>query len=253
MSEPFRFHPVPVPEAAPVRWLSRASGRVTGPGVRWLLVLGIGLLHGLAIWALQAGLGVRTVEAVVPVQVLADLLDNAPSPPPPASPPSASPAPAHAVPPAPVARPVKPMPTPAPVQPPTAALPEPAAAITAVAAPAAVAPAPDPAPAAPVAASPVPAVPAIEKPSSDAAYLRNPPPAYPPQSVRLGEQGQVVLRVFIEADGRASQAEILHSSGFERLDQVALQTVRRWRYVPGKRAGVPEAMWTTVPLSFVLD
>lgn len=247
MSEPFRFHPVPVHEAAPIRSPSRAFGRVAGPGLRGWLVLGIVLLHGLAIWALQTGLGVRAVEAVVPVQVLAGMMDNAPSPPPPAPPQ----APAHAAPAAPVARPVTPMPAPTP--PLAAALPEPAAAVTAVAAPTAVAPAPDPAPATPAVAPPAPPVAAIEKPSSDAAYLRNPPPAYPLQSVRLGEQGEVVLHVFIETDGRASQAEILRSSGFERLDQVALQTVRRWRYVPGKRAGVPEAMWTTVPLSFVLN
>ena len=35
--------------------------------------------------------------------------------------------------------------------------------------------------------------------------------------------------------------------------QAALATVQRWRYVPGKRAGVPEAMWFNVPIRFVLD
>jgi protein TonB len=27
----------------------------------------------------------------------------------------------------------------------------------------------------------------------------------------------------------------------------------RWRYVPGKRGGVPEAMWSDVPINFVLE
>ncbi|PZO11210.1 MAG: energy transducer TonB, partial [Burkholderiales bacterium] len=116
-----------------------------------------------------------------------------------------------------------------------------------------------PAPAEPVVAAAPPAPPAppaqprIELPSSSADYLNNPRPPYPPLSKRLGEQGKVVVRVFIDVDGTASRAEVRQSSGFERLDQTALQTVLRWRYVPGKRAGVPEAMWFNVPISFVLE
>ncbi len=110
--------------------------------------------------------------------------------------------------------------------------------------------APAPAPAAPPA---TPAPPVVVLPSSSADYLNNPRPAYPPLSRRLGEQGKVVVRVFIEVDGTASRAEVRQSSGFERLDQTALETVKRWRYVPGKRAGVPEAMWFNVPINFVLE
>jgi protein TonB len=90
-------------------------------------------------------------------------------------------------------------------------------------------------------------------PSTQADYLNNPRPPYPPLSKRLGEQGRVVLRVRIETDGTASQAEIQRSSGFERLDQTALKTVLRWRFVPGKRNGVPEAMWFNIPIHFVLE
>ncbi|MFN7121982.1 MAG: energy transducer TonB, partial [Hydrogenophaga sp.] len=98
-----------------------------------------------------------------------------------------------------------------------------------------------------------PAPPRIELPSSSADYLNNPRPPYPPLSKRLGEQGKVVVRVYIEVDGTATRAEVRQSSGFERLDQTAVQTVLRWRYVPGKRAGVPEAMWFNVPINFVLE
>ena len=95
--------------------------------------------------------------------------------------------------------------------------------------------------------------PVVSLPSSDADYLNNPAPAYPRISRRQGEQGTVVLRVFINTDGRADKAEIRTSSGYSRLDEAALDTVKRWRYVPGKRAGVPEAMWFNVPIRFVLD
>jgi protein TonB len=95
--------------------------------------------------------------------------------------------------------------------------------------------------------------PVVSLPSSDADYLNNPAPAYPRMSRRQGEQGTVVLRVFINTEGRAEKAEIRTSSGYSRLDEAALATVQRWRYVPGKRAGVPEAMWFNVPIRFVLD
>lgn len=101
----------------------------------------------------------------------------------------------------------------------------------------------------PTAAMPV----AVVLPSNDADYLNNPAPAYPRLSRRMGEQGTVILRVFISADGRAEKAEIRTSSGYARLDETALATVQRWRYVPGKRAGVVEAMWFNIPIRFVLD
>jgi protein TonB len=109
----------------------------------------------------------------------------------------------------------------------------------------------------PSAAVPAPAEPAPARtvpPSSSAAYLNNPPPAYPAMSRRLGESGTVVLRVLIGVNGRAEKAQIDKSSGYERLDQAALETARdRWRYVPGTRNGVPEAMWFKVPIKFVLE
>ena len=100
-------------------------------------------------------------------------------------------------------------------------------------------------------ATPAPAT--VVLPSSDADYLNNPPPAYPRMSRRMGEQGTVMVRVLISVDGRAEQAEIRTSSGYARLDEAALDTVKRWRYVPGKRAGTAEAVWFNVPVRFVLD
>ena len=113
-------------------------------------------------------------------------------------------------------------------------------------APATAEPAPTPPPAPAAAAK-------VELPSSDADYLQNPKPAYPPISKRLGEQGKVVVRVLIGVDGSAQQAEVRQSSGFERLDQAALATALKWRYAPGKRGGVAEAMWFNVPINFVLE
>jgi protein TonB len=90
-------------------------------------------------------------------------------------------------------------------------------------------------------------------PSSNAAYLQNPAPHYPRLSQRLGEEGTVVLRVLINAEGQAEKLDIATSSGYARLDDAALSTVQAWRFVPGTRAGVPEAMWFNVPVRFALE
>lgn len=95
--------------------------------------------------------------------------------------------------------------------------------------------------------------PQIQLPSAAASFLDNPPPRYPLLSRRLGEQGKVIVRARIEIDGTASGAEINTSSGYSRLDQTALQTVLSWRYIPGTRNGVPQAMWFYIPIHFVLE
>lgn len=93
----------------------------------------------------------------------------------------------------------------------------------------------------------------VTMPISNAVYLNNPHPPYPRVSRRLREEGRVLLAVEIDVDGHASQAVIKRSSGFERLDQAALQTVLKWRFVPGKQAGIAKKMWVNIPINFVLE
>ncbi|CAN5176788.1 hypothetical protein BH10PSE16_BH10PSE16_07500 [soil metagenome] len=215
------------------------------------IALAVVALHVGLIWALQSGLLLRTVQLIVPVEVLAQLIDL----------PEPKPEPAPPAPPAPPVRPVKPAPT---VQKKAVAKPviQPQVQPLAIADPTPspnaptgiLVPAPPAAPA-PVAQAPAapPAPPAVQLPSSNADYLQNPKPAYPPLSKRLGEQGKVIVRVLIGADGVPQKAELRQSSGFERLDQAALNTVLKWRYIPGKRGGVAEDMWFNVPINFVLE
>lgn len=86
----------------------------------------------------------------------------------------------------------------------------------------------------------------------DADYLKNPNPIYPQVSRRLHEQGVVVLKVRVGADG-ASDAIVLHqSSGSARLDDAALAAVKRWRFVPAKRGALAVDSWVLVPIEFAL-
>lgn len=204
------------------------------------------------VWALYSGLLKRAAELVVPVSMLSSRIEPPVPRVAPASPPPPVPAPVQvkkAVPKAPTLAAPLPVaindPAPAPNAPTGATTPQPAPSPATVAAPVV---------AATVAAAPAPppATPAVQLPSSDAEYLKNPPPPYPAISVRLNEQGKSMVRVLIGADGQPQRAEIAKSSGFTRLDEAALATVMRWRYVPGKRGGVAEAMWFIVPLNWEL-
>lgn len=87
----------------------------------------------------------------------------------------------------------------------------------------------------------------------DADYLQNPKPAYPHISKRLGEEGKVLLRVFVTANGLAEKIELRASSGFHRLDQAAQEAVARWRFVPAKRGEQAVTAWVVVPIVFSLN
>ena len=210
------------------------------------------LFHAFAIWALQTGLLMRAVEIIVPVEVLAQIIDL----------PTSKTAPPVPIPTPPV--PVKQAVTkPTPITqtaPPILTVNEPAPAAAVFVAPTPQPLAPIAAPAVPVAvvasapsAPPAPAPAKVVLPSSDAEYLNNPKPPYPPMSKRLNEQGNVVVRIYIDTDGLPQKAELQKSSGFDRLDQAALAVVMKWRYVSGKRNGVPEAMWMGTTIKFILE
>lgn len=110
---------------------------------------------------------------------------------------------------------------------------------------------------APVVASAPPASPAppapLVLPRFDADYLRNPPPAYPALSRRVGEQGRVLLRVVVRPDGMPDSVQLRQTSGSRRLDEAALEAVRKWRFVPARQGSTPVTAAVIVPIVFSLD
>lgn len=116
---------------------------------------------------------------------------------------------------------------------------EPVAAPVAAAAPSQPAPAGNPGP--------------VTPPRTDAAHLSNPAPVYPAISRRLGEQGRVLFDVYILPDGTVGEIRLKHSSGYSRLDDAALDAVRRWRYVPARRGNEPIPYWYVQPIVYSLN
>lgn len=93
----------------------------------------------------------------------------------------------------------------------------------------------------------------VMPPRSDAEHLNNPTPAYPALSRRLREEGRVLLDVYILRDGSVGQIKLKHSSGFPRLDEVAIEAVRGWRFLPARRGDEPIPYWYVQPLDFRLN
>lgn len=79
------------------------------------------------------------------------------------------------------------------------------------------------------------------------------PPSYPAISRRLGEEGKVVLRVELDETGQVERATIKISSGYARLDEAALATVKRWRCRPASRDGAAVRAVAIQPFNFVLE
>ena len=75
-------------------------------------------------------------------------------------------------------------------------------------------------------------------------------PKYPRVSRKRGERGRVLVRVFINRDGSSEKVEIEQSSGFNRLDQAAMDSAKKCRFIPAKRNGRPVKTLATIPYTF---
>ncbi|WP_306519965.1 energy transducer TonB [Rheinheimera sp.] len=119
------------------------------------------------------------------------------------------------------------------------------------------APAPEPEVAKPVKTAPAKtapqAAPAVQPPSAQAQGLQNRAPRYPQLSRKKKEQGTVLLKLLVKADGTVGNISVLKSSGFSRLDQAALQAVKHWRFVPAKQQGQSIDFWYEMPMTFALN
>lgn len=217
---------------------------------RRAVVAGIVALHGALAWGLLQIAPVR--EAIRDAAPLFVDLIAPPAPPRPPEPLPPPPPKLAVTPPPPVRQIVAaaPSPAPAPFVVPEAP-PEPAPVV--IEAP------PEPAPVVVVAPPPAPAPPAPpppppkEIPASAVAYLEPPAPVYPRASKRAGEFGVVAVRVFIDPQGQPRQIQVQRSSGYQRLDEAAVDAVRHARFRPYVENGQASAGWASIAITFELE
>ncbi|HXA26556.1 MAG TPA: energy transducer TonB [Acetobacteraceae bacterium] len=78
-------------------------------------------------------------------------------------------------------------------------------------------------------------------------------PIYPEIARRRGEEGRVMLRVDVSADGMPLDVSVAGTSGHPSLDSAALSAVRQWRFIPATQAGRSVAAVADVPIRFHLE
>ncbi len=83
-------------------------------------------------------------------------------------------------------------------------------------------------------------------------YKVNPKPRYPMLARMKGYEGTIILRVFVLESGGVGNVQLEKSSGYEILDESALNAVKDWIFIPGKKIGEPIPSWVTVPIKFQL-
>jgi protein TonB len=85
-----------------------------------------------------------------------------------------------------------------------------------------------------------------------AAYLNNPKPPYPGFAYQNRQEGKVVLRVHVLPTGEVDDVQLAQTSGYDSLDNSALNTVKKWKFVPAKKDGKIIDQWVRVPINFAL-
>jgi protein TonB len=78
-------------------------------------------------------------------------------------------------------------------------------------------------------------------------------PEYPPQAFRDHEEGTVLVRVNVDANGMATNPEVVNRSGSRELDRAAMDAVRKWQFKPALKDGKAIASTVDVPVEFKLD
>jgi len=92
------------------------------------------------------------------------------------------------------------------------------------------------------------------KGGSDRPYvIYGPAPQYPQDARTNGWEGTVRVKVLISETGNVQEIRLAAGSGFNSLDQAALDSVSCWRFKPACREGRPIMAWVTVPVIFELN
>jgi protein TonB len=76
-------------------------------------------------------------------------------------------------------------------------------------------------------------------------------PVYPPESLRIGDEGAIVLELSVDASGAVDDIKRLWS-GCPRLEKAAFTAARQWRYEPVRRNGTPAPFKILVYVPFRL-
>jgi protein TonB len=92
----------------------------------------------------------------------------------------------------------------------------------------------------------------VTMPNPFAKGLNNPKPPYPLISRRLNEEGKVVLNVCVSLSGLVENLKLEKTSGYRRLDDIAIETVKKWKFIPAKIKDRDTNACYLLPVQFIL-
>lgn len=75
-------------------------------------------------------------------------------------------------------------------------------------------------------------------------------PRYPALAKRRGQEGLVMLEIWIDEQGEQTSLSVQQSSGFSLLDEAALKAASQWRFKPYLKSGLATASRVLIPLEF---
>ena len=79
-----------------------------------------------------------------------------------------------------------------------------------------------------------------------------PAPSYPVELRATGQSGRVVVGFVVDPQGNVSDLSVVEAS-HPAFAVMALETVQRWRFTPGRKGGLPVSTKMRLPLSFKPD
>lgn len=80
-----------------------------------------------------------------------------------------------------------------------------------------------------------------------------PPLKYPDYARKRGINGQVTLKLLVDATGAVEEVKLLASNPEGLFDQVAMDSVRQWQFDPATYKGSPVKVWVKQKISFNLN
>lgn len=78
-------------------------------------------------------------------------------------------------------------------------------------------------------------------------------PVYPRLARKRGQQGKVIVEVWIDEEGNQTKRFIATSSGFSSLDNAAIKTIAKWKFGASIENGQAIAHRIQIPVKFKLD
>ena len=75
---------------------------------------------------------------------------------------------------------------------------------------------------------------------------------YPPLAQRMKKEATVTVRVLVDENGKAADAQATGNSAGFGMDEAALEYARSCVFTPATKNGVPVRMWMDIKVAFNL-